>query len=111
MPERFTDVLNMWGLTGAKIGICIGFLFEVFLIRNGKKVRPIVSILSIIAMAMFGQVCFELAQNVFPESAWKPAFYTLISVANTWWFAQFALSGNMFRLLTSMVKEKFKLRG
>ena len=102
--DDFKSVISDWGLQGLGIGLAVGFIFEVFLIRNNKgKVRWFVSILSVMAMGMMGWLSWCIAIDVFPEAQWKAALWTVGATANTWWTAKFAMTGQMFRVLAALI--------
>lgn len=103
-------MIDEWGLKGAGVGLIIGFVFEVFLIRNNTgKVRWFVSILSVVAMGLMGWLSYDIAKCTFPTSTWKPSIWTVGSTMNTWWFARFAISGQMFAIITAFaVPEKLQ---
>lgn len=110
MPDNLKLLIDDWGLKGVGVGLIIGFVFEVFLIRNNSgDTRWFVSILSVVAMGLMGWLSFDIARGTFPSSLWKPTIWTTISTANTWWFARFAISGQMFTLITAFaIPEKLQ---
>jgi len=104
VPENIKVVIEEWGLNGLGIGLVIGIVFEVFLIRsNTGKVRWFVSLLSVFAMGLMGWLSWCIAVDAFPSARWKAAMWTVGATANTWWTAKFALTGQMFRVLTTFI--------
>jgi len=110
VPDKYKTIIENWGLLGFAIGIVIGFVFEVFLIRSAtQKVRYGVSILSVVAIGLMGWLSWCIAVDAFPDAEWKAALWTVGACANTWWTAKFALSGQMFKVLTTiLLPEKLK---
>lgn len=104
MPDNLKEVICEWRLNGLAIGLVVGFIFEVFLIRNNKgDVRWFVSVLSVLAMGMMGWLSWCIAVEVFPVAQWKAALWTTGATANTWWTAKFAMTGQMFKVLTALI--------
>lgn len=115
--DNIKTVCEEWALKGFGVGVAIGFILEVFLIRNHKgHVSPITTMMSIIAMGLMGWLSYDIALAVFPNSHWKPTVWTMGVTANTWWFSRFAISGQMFTLVAEFIipdsmKKVFKKKG
>jgi len=104
VAEDLKIIINEWRLNGLGIGIAIGIVFEVFLIRSGKgDVRWIVSFLSVLSIGLMGWLSYCIAIDAFPDAEWKAALWTVGAAANTWWTAKFALTGQMFRVFTALI--------
>jgi len=104
MPENLKVFVEEWSLKGLGIGLAIGFVFEVFLLRNSKgKISWATSVLSVVAMGLMGWLSYDIARCAFPLSPWKSSVWTLGATANTWWFCRFAISGQMFKLVVDLV--------
>ncbi len=110
MIENFKEIVQDWGLKGFGVGLAVGFILEVFLVRNNKgHVSFITTFMSIFAMGLMGWLSYDIALDAFSDSAWKPSVWTVGITANTWWFSRFAVSGQMFRLVSEfIIPEKVK---
>ncbi len=104
MPENIKAIYDSWNLKGFGIGSAVGFIFEVFFLRNSPgKFSWFVAFLSIIAMGLMGWLSYGIAINAFPGSAWKSVFWASGITAHTWWIMRMITSGQMFKLATMIL--------
>ena len=103
------NVTEGWILKGFGIGLAIGFIFEVFILRtSSKKIRWFVSILSILAMGLMGWLSYDVAICSFPNSDWKPTAWTAGITANTWWACKVISSGRLTQLaVAAIIPERY----
>ncbi|MCP4493307.1 MAG: hypothetical protein GY820_39285 [Gammaproteobacteria bacterium] len=110
MDDNFKEVFNDWSLKGLLIGLGIGFVSEVFAIRNCRgNVRWLVTIASILSMGIMGWLTFDVAKQTFALSPWKSIAWTAGITANTWIMMKLVFSGKIAKMIaTILLPEKLQ---
>jgi hypothetical protein len=110
MPDNFKTAWEAYHLKGLGVGMAIGIIFEVFLMRNGKgKVNFPLSCLSVVAMGLMGWLSYDVAACSFPGSPWKPTVWAAGITSNTWWLCRLIVSGAMFEIMiTALMPESLR---
>jgi hypothetical protein len=104
MSDKMQLLFDQLALKGLGIGMAVGFIFEVFLIRNHEgSIRWSLSFMSIMAMGMMGWLSYDVAVCSFPQSPWKPTVWAAGITANTWWLCRLIVSGQLARVLGAVL--------